>query len=138
MGRLYFAAVRFMIAIMLIMAIPHMAHCDDYSAHYGIDIESALGSAVRASDSGTVVSVTPFMRGENQITIRTRTGGECIYVYVKPSVAVGQEVVGGQAIGVTDGSAPTVREIFHYGYRNKPGGLLLDPVAHLPPRTKEQ
>ena len=124
-----------MLAFVIVTALPRLGNCAAYSAHYGIDIENPVGAHVLASDSGTVVSVTPYKRGENQVTIRTGGGAECIYVYVKPLVAVGQVVMAGDVIGVMDTSAPTVRGMFHYGYRPEAGGMFVDPRKHLPPRA---
>lgn len=109
------------------------AHCEDSSAHMGMDIASPEGAEVRTSDSGTVLSVKPFKRGEGQVTIGSIDGSVQLYVYVRPCVAAGQTVWAGEVIGHADTGAFTVKNIIHYGFRREPGGLFVDPALHLEP-----
>lgn len=108
------------------------------SYHYGIDIQNPEGADVKASDSGTIISVTPYKRGENQVTISHRDGSESVYVYVKPTVVVGQRVSSGDVIGVTNTSGFSIRNQIHYGFRSAPGTMFIDPESRLPQRGDAQ
>ncbi|WP_243358421.1 M23 family metallopeptidase [Fundidesulfovibrio terrae] len=114
-----------------------VAQSEISSYHYGVDIDNQEGADVQATDSGTVLSVTPFKRGEGQITVSNIDGSESMYVYVKPFVEVGQRVHAGQKIGITDTNGFEVKNIIHYGFRPSPGALFVDPMSHLPQKEKE-
>jgi len=132
MMRNYTVSLLLFLTSLTTLLAPGSAYAMDFSGHYGIDITCSLGGKVLASDAGVVASVTPLMRGENRIVIRTHGGGECHFIYVKPLVKQGQTVNAGEVIGECDDSAPTVRGVFHYAYRPAPDKFFINPRDHLP------
>jgi RHS repeat-associated protein len=103
--------------------------------HQGIDIANPLGGAVRASDSGTVISITNGPGGEHQVIIQTSDGTVLGYAHVDGTVQVGDHVDEGQTIGTTDVSGHSTGPHIHYSVRPGPHQPRVDPRTHLPPRN---
>jgi murein DD-endopeptidase MepM/ murein hydrolase activator NlpD len=101
------------------------------SFHNGIDIANPVGDSVFASDDGEVISVTPSPNGTNQVIIANSDGSISGYAHVDPSVQVGQVVVAGDVIGVTDLSGRSTGGHLHYTFRPGPGLPYVDPLTHL-------
>ena len=104
--------------------------------HNGIDIRNRMGNPVVASDSGTVVSVTPSSNGTHQLIIRNDDGSISGYAHVSPTVNVRQHVDEGSAIGLTDISGRSSGPHLHYTFRPSSDDPRVDPRTHLPePKT---
>ena len=100
--------------------------------HPGLDIKNEVGDPVLASDSGTVTNVRPCSGGETRVEITHRDGSKSTYLHTTPSesMKVGDYVIAGDTIGITDLSGHSTGGHIHYEYRT-PDGTRVDPMPHL-------
>lgn len=101
------------------------------SFHKGIDISNPVGAPVMASESGVVISISPYGSGGNTVQIRNRDGSVSYYLHTKPSVQVEQKVYAGDVIGNTDMSGISKNPHIHYELHDA-NGKILDPMTKLP------
>lgn len=101
--------------------------------HSGIDIKNPEGGTVVASESGTVIRVTPGKNGENQVYVKNRDGTTSMYIHTEPSVKYGQKVYAGDNIGTTDRSGRSTGAHLHYQIHDSNGNHF-DPTTKLPKR----
>ena len=98
--------------------------------HNGVDIRARLGESVYAVLAGEVIEVGQAPGGINQLKITYFDGSTGGYAHVKAFVSVGDQVIAGQAVGVSDGSGVKDPHL-HYTYRPKsvgPNGKTVNPV----------
>ncbi len=98
--------------------------------HNGVDIRARLGESVYAVLAGEVIEVGQAPGGINQLIITYFDGSTGGYAHVKAFVSVGDQVIAGQAVGVSDGSG-TLHPHLHYTFRTKssgPNGRTVNPV----------
>ena len=98
--------------------------------HNGVDIRARVGENVYAVLAGEVIEVGQAPGGINQLKITYFDGSTGGYAHVKAFVSVGDQVIAGQAVGVSDGSG-TLHPHLHYTFRTKssgPNGRTVNPV----------
>lgn len=100
-----------------------------HGGHPGVDIAAPYGSAIGASDAGTVSAVGWVAIGGLRVCVRHDSGLETCYYHTSATyVGVGQRVVRGQIIaaigltGVTTGP--------HVHWEANLGGRLVNPLAY--------
>lgn len=99
--------------------------------HKGVDIANAMGTAVLASDSGTVIAAGWTNVGYgNHIVIDHGNGNHTLYGHLSQiSVVVGQRVARGSQIGLMGSTGRSTGPHLHFEIRT-PGGNA-DPLGYL-------
>jgi murein DD-endopeptidase MepM/ murein hydrolase activator NlpD len=100
--------------------------------HRGADLAGAPGDAVRAAGDG-VVAFAGMVAGRPVVSVDHAGGLRTTYEPVTPSVAAGQEVRRGEALGTLAGghAGCPVAACVHWGLRR--GEVYLDPLSLLRP-----
>ena len=99
------------------------------AGHRGVDLAASPGAAVRAAGAGTVTFAGP-VAGRGVLVIAHPDGVTTEYEPVRPLVAVGRSVAGGQVVARLAGRhAGCPGSCLHWGARR--GGRYLDPLALL-------
>jgi murein DD-endopeptidase MepM/ murein hydrolase activator NlpD len=100
-------------------------------AHTGIDIAAPYGSAVFASDSGTVTEVGYRGSGGLSVCVLLDWGLEvCDYHLSATSVELGERVVAGERIASVGSSGVSTGPHVHWEARTN--GVLVDPMTYAP------
>ena len=100
-------------------------------AHTGIDIAAPYGSAVVASDSGTVTEVGWRGPGGLSVCVLLDWGLEvCDYHLAATNVELGERVVVGQRIASVGSSGVSTGPHVHWEARTN--GVLVDPMTYAP------
>ncbi|MDQ2912272.1 MAG: M23 family metallopeptidase [Chloroflexota bacterium] len=100
-------------------------------AHTGIDIAAPYGSAVVASDSGTVTEVGWRGPGGLSVCLLLDWGLEvCDYHLLATNVELGERVVVGQRIASVGSSGVSTGPHVHWEARTN--GVLVDPMTYAP------
>lgn len=103
---------------------------EEWTVHLGIDIKAEKGSAVSASEKGTVESIKNDPRYGLTVTIAHENGYKTIYSNLLSAefIAEGQEVEKGQTIGsVGDNAAFEIAESSHLHFEMKKDGETVNP-----------
>ena len=101
------------------------------SVHSGIDIAAPYGSAVVASDSGTITEVGWRGPGGLSVCERLDWGLEiCDYHLSATNVEVGDRVSAGQRIASVGSSGESTGPHVHWEARTN--GVLVDPLTYAP------
>ncbi len=99
--------------------------------HTGIDIAAPYGSAVVASDSGTVTEVGWRGSGGLSVCVLLDWGLEvCDYHLSATNVELGERVVAGQRIASVGSSGVSTGPHVHWEARTN--GVLVDPITYAP------
>jgi murein DD-endopeptidase MepM/ murein hydrolase activator NlpD len=99
--------------------------------HTGIDIAAPYGSAVLASDSGTVTGVGWRGSGGLSVCVLLDWGLEvCDYHLSAANVELGERVVAGQRIASVGSSGVSTGPHVHWEARTN--GVLVDPMTYAP------
>jgi murein DD-endopeptidase MepM/ murein hydrolase activator NlpD len=99
--------------------------------HTGIDIAAPYGSAVVASDSGTVTEVGWRGPGGLSVCVLLDWGLEvCDYHLSATNVELGERVVAGQRIASVGSSGVSTGPHVHWEARTN--GVLVDPITYAP------
>jgi murein DD-endopeptidase MepM/ murein hydrolase activator NlpD len=100
------------------------------AGHRGVDLGSIAGAEVRAAGSGTVVFAGEIA-GRGVVSIAHPGGLRTTYEPVIATVAMGDQVAGGDSIGHLDAGHPgcPVAACLHWGLRRD--DVYLDPLALL-------
>jgi murein DD-endopeptidase MepM/ murein hydrolase activator NlpD len=100
-------------------------------AHTGVDIAAPYGSAVVASDSGTVTEVGWRGPGGLSVCVLLDWGLEvCDYHLSVTNVELGERVVAGQRIASVGSSGMSTGAHVHWEARTN--GVLVDPLTYAP------
>jgi murein DD-endopeptidase MepM/ murein hydrolase activator NlpD len=100
-------------------------------AHTGIDIAAPYGSAVVASDSGTVTGVGWRGSGGLSVCILVDWGLEvCDYHLSATNVELGERVIAGQRIASVGSTGVSTGPHVHWEARTN--GVLVDPMTYAP------
>jgi murein DD-endopeptidase MepM/ murein hydrolase activator NlpD len=99
--------------------------------HKGVDITAPTGTQVRTTADGVVVQAEMVSGGYGRLIIIDHGGGlQTYYAHLsKISVHAGQEVRGGEVIGLVGSSGRTTAPHLHYEVRN--GGAPINPYKYL-------
>lgn len=103
---------------------------EEWTVHLGIDIKAEKGSAVSASEQGTVESIKNDPRYGLTVTIAHENGYKTIYSNLLSAefIAEGQEVEKGQTIGsVGDNAAFEIADEPHLHFEMKKDGETVNP-----------
>lgn len=103
---------------------------EEWTVHLGIDIEAEKGSAVAASESGTVESIKNDPRYGTTVIIAHENGYKTIYSNLLSAdfVSEGQAVDKGQTIGsVGDSAAFEIADKAHLHFEMKKDGETVNP-----------
>ena len=103
---------------------------EEWTVHLGIDIKAEKGSAVSASEQGTVESIKNDPRYGLTVTIAHENGYKTIYSNLLSAefVAEQQEVEKGQTIGsVGDNAAFEIADEAHLHFEMKKDGETVNP-----------
>lgn len=103
---------------------------EEWTVHLGIDIKAEKGSAVSASEQGTVESIKNDPRYGLTVTIAHENGYKTIYSNLLSAefIAEGQEVEKGQTIGsVGDNAAFEIADEPHLHFEMKRDGETVNP-----------
>lgn len=109
----------------------------DYRVHAGIDIAAEKGSKVVAYSDGVISSVTDDYFYGTTVAITHERGVVTYYMNLDPAlaanIAVGSEVVAGQAIG-TVGSTARIEsaDASHLHFEMRVNDVTVDPEKELP------
>jgi murein DD-endopeptidase MepM/ murein hydrolase activator NlpD len=100
--------------------------------HRGVDLDLTSGLTVRSAASG-LVTFAGQVAGRGVVVVRHADGIATEYEPVRPSVAAGATVRGGEPIGRLDGVHPGCASprCLHWGARR--GEIYVDPLALLHP-----
>jgi murein DD-endopeptidase MepM/ murein hydrolase activator NlpD len=99
--------------------------------HTGIDIAAPYGSAVVASDSGTVTEVGWRGSGGLSVCVLLDWGLEvCDYHLAATNIELGERVVAGQRIASVGSSGVSTGAHVHWEARTN--GVLVDPLTYAP------
>jgi murein DD-endopeptidase MepM/ murein hydrolase activator NlpD len=99
--------------------------------HTGIDIAAPYGSAVVASDSGTVTEVGWRGTGGLSVCVLLDWGLEvCDYHLAAANVELGERVVAGERIASVGSSGVSTGPHVHWEARTN--GVLVDPITYAP------
>jgi hypothetical protein len=102
-----------------------------HGGHTGIDIAAPYGSAVVASDSGTVTSVGWRGSGGLSVCVLLDWGLEvCDYHLSATNVELGERVIAGQRIASVGSTGVSTGPHVHWEARTN--GVLVDPVTYAP------
>ncbi|WP_327393814.1 peptidoglycan DD-metalloendopeptidase family protein (plasmid) [Streptomyces sp. NBC_01186] len=101
--------------------------------HTGIDFTVPTGTSVKAAGSGTVHMAGQGGAYGNQVVIRHSDGTYSQYGHLsKLSVSAGQDVKGGQKIGLSGATGNVSGPHLHFEIRNGPEyGSDIDPASYL-------
>lgn len=103
--------------------------------HAGVDIAVPIGTPVGAAGDGVVVSAGPRGGYGNAVTIRHADGSTTLYGHLSQvSVQPGQQVQGGQPIGLSGSTGVSTGPHVHFG-RYDASGRPVDPMSGQPPNT---
>lgn len=105
----------------------------EWTVHLGIDIKAEKGSAVTASEAGTVESIKNDPRYGTTVTIAHENGFKTIYSNLSSANAVieGQEVEKGQTIGsIGDSAAFEISDESHLHFEMEKDGEAVNPSAY--------
>lgn len=103
---------------------------EEWTVHLGIDIQAEKGSAVAASENGTVESIKNDPRYGTTVTISHENGYKTIYSNLLSAefVSEGQAVEKGQTIGsVGDSAAFEIADKAHLHFEMKKDGETVNP-----------
>lgn len=103
---------------------------EEWTVHLGIDIKAEKGSAVSASEKGTVESIKNDPRYGLTVTIAHENGYKTIYSNLLSAefITEGQEVEKGQTIGsVGDNAAFEIADEAHLHFEMKKDGETVNP-----------
>lgn len=106
---------------------------EEWTTHYGVDILAQKGSAVSASESGTVKSIKDDPRYGLTITIEHEDGFETVYSSLLSSefVSEGEKVEKGQTIGTVGNSATfEIADDYHLHFEMILNGNNVNPVNY--------
>ncbi len=105
----------------------------EWTVHLGIDIKAEKGSAVVASEAGTVESIKNDPRYGTTVTISHENGFKTIYSNLLSAdfVSEGETVEKGQTIGsVGDSAAFEIADEPHLHFEMKKDGEVVNPSNH--------
>lgn len=103
---------------------------EEWTVHLGVDIKAEKGSAVSASERGTVESIKNDPRYGLTVTLVHENGYKTIYSNLLSAefIAEGQEVEKGQTIGsVGDNAAFEIADEAHLHFEMKKDGETVNP-----------
>jgi murein DD-endopeptidase MepM/ murein hydrolase activator NlpD len=113
------------------------------AGHRGVDLAGRSGQLVRAAGDGVVVFAGP-VAGRGVVSVGHDGGLRTTYEPVRPLVRKGQDVGGGDVLGVLDPGHPgcAIVACLHWGLRRddtyldplllvQPGRVRLKPLTHL-------
>ncbi|MBA8990654.1 murein DD-endopeptidase MepM/ murein hydrolase activator NlpD [Curtobacterium pusillum] len=114
-----------------VVSRPWEAPADDYAAgHRGLDVPAVIGAVAVAVDDGTV-TFAGVVAGRGVVTIDHGGGLRSTLDSVEPTVAKGDTVAQGDAVGrVTIGHCPASDPCVHLGARIDE--RYVDPTPYLP------
>ncbi len=99
-----------------------------YRAHYGVDFGAPIGTAVRATGDGVVLSAGWLGGGGRTIKIRHANGYTTMYLHLSSMlVGAGTRVKMGQTIGRVGSSGDSTGP--HLDYRIQLNGAYINPLA---------
>lgn len=104
------------------------------AGHRGIDLKVSPGQTVFAATDATVL-YAGNLAGRPVISLEDTTGRRYTYEPVEPSVAVGDDVTRGQAIGTALGGHCSGGDCLHFGVKDGPDGYV-DPLRLLGGRIR--
>lgn len=104
------------------------------AGHRGIDLRVSPGQTVFAATDATVLYAGD-LAGRPVISLEDTTGRRYTYEPVEPSVAVGDDVTRGQAIGTALGGHCPGGNCLHFGVKDGPDGYV-DPLRLLGGRIR--
>ncbi|WP_338674101.1 LysM peptidoglycan-binding domain-containing M23 family metallopeptidase [Streptomyces sp. SCSIO 30461] len=101
--------------------------------HTGLDFIASTGTSVKSVGPGSVVSAGWAGAYGNQVVIRHTDGTYAQYAHLSVlSVSAGQDVSGGQQIGLSGSTGNSTGPHLHFEIRTAPGyGSDIDPLAYL-------
>ncbi|MEU5217510.1 LysM peptidoglycan-binding domain-containing M23 family metallopeptidase [Streptomyces sp. NPDC020807] len=101
--------------------------------HTGADFIASSGTTVRAVGAGTVVSAGWSGAYGNEVVIQHADGNYSQYAHLSSlSVSAGQQVGGGQQIGLSGSTGNSTGPHLHFEIRTSPSyGSDIDPLAYL-------
>ena len=100
------------------------------STHQGMDFRAAIGTAVRATNQGTVVLARELYYEGNCVVIDHGQGLLTIYMHLSEiRVKEGQRVEGGEILGLSGNTGRVTAPHLHFAVRWQ--GLYLDPATLL-------
>jgi murein DD-endopeptidase MepM/ murein hydrolase activator NlpD len=100
------------------------------STHQGMDFRAAIGTAVRATNQGTVVLARGLYYEGNCVVIDHGQGLLTIYMHLSEiRVKEGQRVEGGEILGLSGNTGRVTAPHLHFAVRWQ--GLYLDPATLL-------
>ena len=104
------------------------------AGHRGIDLRVSPGETVFAATDATVLYAGE-LAGRPVISLQDSSGRRYTYEPAEPSVAVGDEVTRGQAIGTALGGHCAGGDCLHFGVKDGPEGYV-DPLRLLGGRIR--
>ncbi|KAF4408672.1 transglycosylase family protein [Streptomyces lycii] len=101
--------------------------------HTGVDFSAATGTTVKAVGAGEVVSAGWGGSYGNQVVIKHEDGKYSQYAHLSSlSVSAGQQVSGGDQIGLSGSTGNSTGPHLHFEIRTGPDyGSDVDPIAYL-------
>ncbi|MFB7511829.1 MULTISPECIES: peptidoglycan DD-metalloendopeptidase family protein [unclassified Streptomyces] len=101
--------------------------------HTGADFIASSGTTVRAVGAGTVVSAGWSGAYGNEVVIQHADGNYSQYAHLSSlAVSAGQQVSGGQQIGLSGSTGNSTGPHLHFEIRTSPSyGSDIDPLAYL-------
>ena len=120
----------------LVVTDPFNSTVNRTDPHGGVDIRARLNDSIYAVEDGTVVGGY-VAAGAGHVAIEYTSGGFGLYAHVSANVVVGQAVVAGEKIAISDQSG-TRHAHLHYGYvlngtvrtSGRVDGPRIDPIAN--------
>ena len=98
----------------LVVTDPFGSTANRPNPHTGVDIRARLNDSIYSIEDGVVVGIY-VAAGAGHVIIEFVSGGFGLYAHVSATVAVGQTVLAGEKIAVSDASG-TKHAHLHYGY----------------------